>query len=173
MTYDRMKASGELSTGITYRESVEASDRENVREITESSGFFLPEEVETAVELVEERLSKGIRSGYYFLFAEQGKRVLGYACFGPVACTKASYDLYWIAVHNSFRGLGLGKKLLARSEQIIAAMGGERVYIETSSKKQYEPTRSFYLHCEYREEASLKDFYAPGDDKVIYVKKLP
>ena len=133
---------------ITYRDTVESADRDNVREIIESSGFFFPEEVETAVELVEERLTKGIRSGYYFLFAEQAKkRVIGYTCFGPIACTKASYDLFWIAVHNDFRGSGLGKKLLAASEQAIAAMKGQRIYIETSSKKQYEPTRSFYLRC--------------------------
>ncbi|MEW5802033.1 MAG: GNAT family N-acetyltransferase [bacterium] len=156
---------------ITYRNTVTQSDRESVREIIESSGFFFPEEVETAVELVEERLIKDIRSGYYFLFAEQAKRVIGYTCFGPIACTKASYDLYWIAVHNDFRGLGLGKKLLSKSEQTIATMGGQRIYIETSSKKQYEPTRLFYLHCGYQEEATLKDFYAPGDDKVIYCRK--
>jgi len=158
---------------ITYRDNVELVDRENVREIIESSGFFFPDEVETAVELMEERLTKGIKSGYYFLFAEQAKRVLGYTCFGPIACTKASYDLFWIAVHNDFRGLGFGKKLLTRSEQMIAAMKGQRIYIETSSKKQYEPTRAFYLHCGYQEEAILKDFYSPGDDKVIYVKKIP
>ena len=158
---------------ITYRNTVEPADREKVREIIESSGFFFPEEVETAVELVEERLTKGIRSGYYFLFAEQDKRVLGYTCFGPIACTKASYDLFWIAVHNDFRGLGLGKKLLTRSEQAIITMEGERIYIETSSKKQYEPTRFFYLHCGYQEEAIIRDFYAPGDDEVIYVKKIP
>jgi hypothetical protein len=52
-------------------------------------------------------------------------------------------------------------------------MGGRRIYIETSSRAQYEPTRGFYLKCGYRQETILEDFYAPGDGKVIYVKALP
>jgi hypothetical protein len=46
------------------------------------------------------------------------------------------------------------------------------VYIETSNRPQYEPTRGFYLRCGYRIDAVLEDFYAAGDAKVIYVKAL-
>jgi len=45
---------------------------DSVRGIVESSGFFSAEEVEIAVQLVQERLTKGIQSGYHFLFAERG-----------------------------------------------------------------------------------------------------
>ena len=115
---------------------------------------------------------KGIRSGYYFLFAEQAGKVIGYICFGSIGCTKGSYDVYWLVAHNDFRGLGIGKELLRRSERKIAEMGGHRIYIETSSREQYEPTRLFYRNCGYQEEAVLKDFYSPGDAKVIYVKAI-
>jgi ribosomal protein S18 acetylase RimI-like enzyme len=157
---------------ITYREHVIDNDVKSVREIIASSGFFYATEADVAVELVEERLKKGIRSGYYFLFAEQAGRVIGYTCFGPIACTVASYDLYWIAVHNDFRGQGIGKALMEKTEEAIAKYGGTRIYIETAFRKQYEPTRMFYLACGYREEAVLEDFYAPGDGKVIYVKVI-
>jgi len=143
-----------------------------VREIVESSGFFYPYEVDVSVELVEERLQKGISTGYHFLFAEREERVLGYSCFGPIACTLGSYDLYWIAVRDDCRGLGLGGALLARTERKVREQGGCRLYAETSSRTQYEPTRRFYQRCDYREEAVLADFYAPGDHKVIFVKVL-
>lgn len=155
---------------ITLRRDARAGDPEVVRDITESTGFFYAEEVATAVELVDERLAKGPASGYSFVFAEEAGRTLGYACFGPIACTKASFDLYWIAVHADARGKGLGTILLDESERLIRAAGGGRVYIETSSRPQYEPTRAFYLARGYREEARLADFYGPGDAKVIYVK---
>lgn len=157
---------------ITYRQEVTQADAQNVRKIVESSGFFSPEEIEIAVELVEERLSKGIRSGYHFIFAEQGSEVVGYTCFGPIAGTKASYDLYWIAVQTNLRGIGIGRELLARTEQEIARQGGRRIYIETSSREKYAPTRSFYRRCGYEQEALLKDFYFPGDGKVIFVKEI-
>ena len=162
------RAAGELR----FVDEVTPAHPELVREIIESSGFFYPDEVGIAVELVEERLAKGLDSGYHFLFAEKANRVVGYACYGPIAGTQCSYDLYWIAVHHDCRGGGIGKSLLTACEREIARMGGRRVYIETSSRPQYEPTRAFYLNCSYEEEAVLKDFYHPGDSKVIYVKEL-
>jgi len=160
------------SEKFSYREQPRPEDIEMVRQITASSGFFYADEVETAVELVQERLAKGEASGYYFCFVEQGGRTLGYSCYGPIACTQGSYDLYWIAVHRDCRDQGLGSRLLAASEERMRKMGGRRVYIETSSRPLYEPTRSFYLRRGYSEETVLKDFYAPGDGKVIYLKVL-
>jgi len=168
-----LKSHCSVSTeAVTIRHTVARSDMENVRKIVESSGFFSDEEVEIAVELVEERLTKGIPSGYHFLFVESEGKVIAYTCFGRIPCTKASYDLYWIAVHDAFRGRGIGKKLLAATEREIAAQGGQRIYIETSSRQKYEPTRSFYEHCGYKQEAELKNFYSPGDAKVVYVKEI-
>ncbi|MBD3308846.1 GNAT family N-acetyltransferase [candidate division KSB3 bacterium] len=144
----------------------------HVRAILESSGFFSEAEVVVAEELVQERLAKGLASGYEFLFAERAGNVFGYACFGPIACTLASYDLYWIAVHETARGDGIGTTLLRNTEALIAAQGGTRLYIETASRPQYEPTRQFYRRRGYQPEAILQDFYAPGDDKVIFVKAI-
>jgi len=73
-------------------------------------------------------------------------------------------------VHPDLRGRGLGKQLTARTEEAIRAAGGHRVYIETSSREQYVPTREFYLRIGYQVEAVVEDFYAPGDGKVILVK---
>ena len=157
---------------VTLRRDVRASDSRTVRDITESTGFFYAEEVGTAVELVDERLAKGEASGSEFVFADEAGRTVGYACFGPIACTKASYDLYWIAVHADGRGKGLGTRLLGESERLIRSLGGRRIYVETSSRELYEPTRAFYLARGYREEARLADFYGPGDAKVIYVKEV-
>jgi D-alanine-D-alanine ligase len=157
---------------IIYRQEVLPTDGESVREILESHRLFWREEVELAVELVQERLLMGVQSGYQFLFAEQGGRVTGYSCFGPIPCTRGSYDLYWIAVHHDMMGMGLGKELLKQSEQRVAAQGGRTIYIDTSSRREYEATRFFYERCGYRREAFLKDFYFPGDSKIIYAKSL-
>jgi ribosomal protein S18 acetylase RimI-like enzyme len=158
--------------GISYRDKPINSDAESIRNIVRSSGFFSAEEVEMAVELLQENLSRGESSGYYFSFVEINERVVGYSCYGPIPCTKESYDLYWIALLDEFRGRGIGRDLLQRAEEKIGEMGGKRIYVDTSSREQYEPTRSFYRAGGYEQEAVLKDFYSPGDDKVIYVKQL-
>jgi len=160
------------SMEIFYRDKPIPSDVDSVRNIVRSSGFFSADEVEMAVELVQENLSRGEASGYFFLFVEINGGIVGYSCYGPIPCTKESYDLYWIAVLHEFRGRGIGRDLLARTEEKIRKIGGRQIYVDTSSRYQYEPTRLFYRANRYEQEASLKDFYSPGDDKIIYVKKL-
>ncbi len=157
---------------IEIRTDVRPQDIEAVKEIVESSGFFREDEIPVAVELVEERLAKGSSSGYEFIFAETGGRTVAYACFGLIPCTLASYDLYWIATHHDLRGQGLGKMVLGEVEKAVAQLGGRGIYAETSGMPKYEPTRAFYLKNNYLEKARFDDFYAEGDDKVVYVKKV-
>lgn len=157
-----------------YREKIIASDIMSIEQLIKSVEFFTPEETDIAIELAQTSLIKEDSSGYYFLFAKvnDNNNIVGYTCFGPIVGTMGSFDLYWIVVHRDFRGLGIGKKLLTGTESMIAKRGGKRIYIETSSRIQYEPARSFYRRCGYCEEAFLNDFYSPGDNKVIYVKAI-
>jgi GNAT superfamily N-acetyltransferase len=162
-----------MGSRMRYRGEVFLEDCSHVQGICESSGFFYPEEVEIAVELVQERLKSGTESGYFFLFAEYEPGViLGYTCYGPIACTQGSFDLYWIVVGKAYQNQGIGRGLLAETEKVVSALGGRKIYIETSSRKLYLPTQGFYTHCGYSKEAILADFYAPGDSKIIYVKDL-
>jgi len=157
---------------LTFRSEPRREDSQKVREIVAATGYFRPDEVDVAVELVDERLAKGEESGYEFVFAERGGRLLGYACFGPIPCTVHSWDLYWIAVDPATQGQGVGRLILRESERRIRAAGGARVYVETSGKPQYESTRAFYDRCDYQVASVLEEFYAPGDSKYTYVKAL-
>ena len=157
---------------IAFRYDVFPSDMQTVAEIVASTGFFSPAEVEIAVELVEDRLEFGDASGYFFVFAEQAGQVLGYTCYGPIAGTDGSFDLYWIANHCDHQARGLGRVLMQETERLIRDFGGRRVYAETSGRPQYEPTRVFYERLGFFRETHLHDFYAPGDDKVFFVKAL-
>ena len=107
-----------------------------------------------------------------FVFAEIGTTLAGYACYGPIPCTTASFDLYWIAVDPRHQRHGIGRALMAAVQSQVTALGGERIYIDTSGKEQYAQTRAFYERNGFYCDARLKDFYAPGDDRVIYAKVL-
>jgi len=166
-------ASGDSRNSITLRYDVREEDLAIVREIVESTGFFYPPEVDVAVELVDERLRKGEASGYHFAFAEVDGRTVGYSCYGPIACTASSFDIFWIAIHCDAQRHGLGKWLMSVTEELIFGQGGERIYVETSGREHYLPTRKFYDRCEYHQIAELPEFYGPGDSKVIYLKTKP
>jgi len=154
------------------RQSVRSSDVESVKRIVRSTKFFNEAEVEMAGELVETYLEQGKKSGYRFLFLEEGTRIAGYACYGEIPCTRHRYDLYWIAVDPGKQGKGYGRKLIERVEEEIRKSGGRKIFVETSSRNKYGPTRQFYRACGYQEEAQLKDFYSRGDHKVIFSKNL-
>jgi len=157
---------------ITIRYEAIPSDQAAVGDIVASSGFFRPDEIPVAVELVSERLENGPESGYEFVFAEVNGELVSYGCFGLIPCTLCSYDFYWLATLEEYRGQGIGKIVLQEVEKAIERMGGKGIYIETSSLPKYDPTRAFYLKNGYIEKARFEDFYDVGDDKVVYVKKL-
>jgi ribosomal protein S18 acetylase RimI-like enzyme len=157
---------------ISYRQEIQPSDLGAILNIVQGSGFFSNAEIELACELATDRLEHGLQSSYQFLFAENGDRVVGYTCYGLIPATAGSYDLYWIAVAETMRGRGLGKILLQKTEALIRNTGGRQIYADTSSRSQYLPTQRFYERCGYITEALLKDFYSPGDSKIIYSKVL-
>ena len=157
---------------IRFREEPRPADVDEVRTIVASTGFFSDDEIGVAAELVETRLRDGEASGYLFLFAEREGKVLGYGCYGEIPCTRGSWDLYWIAVREEARGLGLGTEILLRIEEIVRRAGGRHLYAETAGKERYASTRAFYERRGYEAAAVLDDFYAPGDAKFLYRKIL-
>jgi D-alanine-D-alanine ligase len=157
---------------VAIRTDPGPGDPARVRALVEATGMFRAHEIPVAGELVTERLERGLASGYHFLFAEAGGELLGYACFGPIACTESAWDLYWIAVEPGRQGRGLGRRLLDLAERAVAGAGGTRVYIETSHGPAYAATRGFYERCGYALAAVLEDFYAPGDARATYCRVL-
>lgn len=157
---------------MNLRHELVAADPNRIRELVRLTGFFHAEEEAIAEELAIERLSKGEESGYHFILAETEDGLAGYACYGPIPCTRGSYDLYWIAVHPEHQGQGLGRLLLHAVEERIRAFGGRRIYADTSHRAQYQPTRAFYQRCGFGLETVLTDFYDEGDGKAIYCKML-
>ncbi len=155
-----------------FRDLVLPSDVEAVREMVRATGYFNDEEVAIAAELVAETLARGDEAGYSYLFAEADGRVVGYSCYGLVPCSSVSWDLYWIAVHPSQQGSGLGRRLLRETERRVREAGGLALYAETSGKAQYFSTRAFYEKSGYATAGVFEDFYAVGDAKYTYCMRL-
>ena len=86
--------------------------------------------------------------------------------------TDRTWYLYWIAVSKRLQARGLGGTLLRRAEDDARRAGGRVLFIETSSLPHYELTRRFYLKNGYEQAAVLRDFYADGDDMVVFRKRL-
>jgi ribosomal protein S18 acetylase RimI-like enzyme len=152
--------------------SSEPRDRDAVLAFMAETGFFRDDEMEVAREVLDEALAKGPAGPYQSFVAEEAGRPVGWVCFGPTPCTVGTFDLYWIGVARDRQGKGLGVRLAEYAEDLIRQRGGRLAVVETSGRAVYDPTRLFYAKLGYHEAARVRNFYAPGDDKVICVKSL-
>lgn len=158
---------------MRWRDRPREEDRLAVRDLVRTTGFFSTAELDIAVELVDEALAHGSASGYEFVFADADEGgLLGYACYGPIPGQHNSFDLYWIAVAPGHQRGGLGRQLIQEAERRVRSQGASDMFIDTSGRAQYKPTRQFYERMGYVQNEVAADFYAPGDDKVIYRKRF-
>ena len=96
----------------------------------------------------------------------------GYMCYGEVPLSDRCWDLYWIAVDSATQGKGLGREMVRFMEADLGKRHARKIFIETGGKSSYGATRTFYETMGYAETARIPDFFAPGDDKVIFGKDL-
>ena len=150
----------------------EAEDRDVILQFTRASGFFRPDEMDIAVEVLDDSLAKGPAGHYQSYTAEVKRRAAGWVCFGPTACTLGTFDVYWVVTAPECQGHGIGSALMDHTESEIRKLGGRLAVAETAGRVQYEPTREFYLERGYAASSRIKDFYAPGDDKIVFTKPL-
>lgn len=161
---------------IIYRKETKPSDLKDFNEVLTSSGFFYDYEIEAAEDFLKYQLEDGDESGIHYYMAEDkseaGGKMVGFICFGFDSCTQYTYLLYWMGVHNDYRGKKIGSVLLKKFEEYVIAKGGKKIVLETAGRELYKPTREFYIKNGYREEGVVPDYYSVGDARVTYVKDL-
>ena len=146
---------------------LQPSHRSDIAAIVRATAVFSEAEVEVALELFDEG-----QPDYEFIGAFIGDRLVGYACYGLTPATDRTYDLYWIAVHPDAQRTGAGAGLMGEVERRLEERRARLVVVETSSRDDYEATRRFYAKRGYQEHARLREFYAPGDDRIVLGKRL-
>jgi D-alanine-D-alanine ligase len=144
-----------------------AADRGRIEEISRAVGLFREDEIAVALEVFDGAVAGS--PDYLALGAEHDGRLAGWICWGPTPCTLGTYDLYWMAVDPALHGAGIGSAMVRAMERRLAG-AARLIVVETAGRPEYAPTRAFYEALGYRVASRIPDFYAPGDDQVVYVK---
>jgi ribosomal protein S18 acetylase RimI-like enzyme len=168
------------------------ADAARIAEITRATGVFRAEELEIAAEVfgdAVEALKTDKTVGtvktdplsvssvppadlpYHVLGAELDGTLVGWICWGATPCTEGTWDLYWLAVDPAAQGHGIGTALVDGMERRLRGKA-RLISLDTSGRADYTPTRRFYEARGYRAVAVVPDFYAPGDDQVIFTKRM-
>jgi ribosomal protein S18 acetylase RimI-like enzyme len=141
-------------------------------ELAHGTDVFKPHEIIALREVLDDYHAVNRAQGHRSVTFEQGGRAIGFAYYAPAAMTDHTWYLYWIAVERSGQARGTGSALLRWAEDDIHREHGRLLLIETSSLPHYDPTRRFYLKHGYERAAVLADYYADGDDMVVFRKRF-
>ncbi|MEM7597277.1 MAG: GNAT family N-acetyltransferase [Pseudomonadota bacterium] len=144
-----------------------AEDIEALQAIVHATGLFPPN-------LVPDLLAPvfaGETSEFWRTARMQGT-VVGFCYTVPEMLAEGAWNITAIAVAEGQQGRGIGKALLGAVEDELRGRGQRLIIVDTSSTEDFTETRAFYLNAGYEEEARIRDFWALGDDKVVFRKAL-
>jgi len=141
--------------------------------LAEATAMFKPPEIQALREVLDDYHATHQALGHQCVTYEEDGRILAFAYYAPASMTDRTWYLYWVAVSKEVQARGIGGALLRYVENDIRHLHQGRIFlIETSSLPHYEPTRHFYLKHGYEQLAVLSDYYADGDDMVVFRKRL-
>jgi ribosomal protein S18 acetylase RimI-like enzyme len=150
---------------------LQPSDRDAIQALIARDRLFTAAEVSVALELIDGALTQP-GGDYRVLVAECEGKLAGYVCYGPTPMTDGTWDLYWIVTHPDARGRGVARALVQRMEGELRAERARLVRVETSHLDGYGAAHAFYERLEYPVVARVRDFYRPGEDLLVMMKRL-
>ena len=121
-------------------------------------------------EMIVDYFNNENSNDYWFTYDNDKPVAIGYCA--PEKMTQGTWNLYLIAVHPNYQGLGYGTCMLDYIEQELAKRGARILLVETSGLESFERTRKFYQKCGYNQEARIREFYQAGEDKIIFRKSI-
>lgn len=150
--------------------SIAPDDKTVLIAIAEAIGFQ-PKELEELSEMLADYFSGNSNSDRFWLTDDDNGPV-GVAYCEPERMTDRTWNLLLIAIRPDRQRQGRGATLLHYVERELTARGGRMLLVETSGLPEFDRARAFYAKCGYQQEARIRDFYATGDDKVVFRKVL-
>lgn len=147
---------------------VEKGDLPALKSVLTSSELFPAELLD---DMIADYLNNKESADIWFTTVEEG-RPISIAYCAPEQMTSGTFNLYAIAVDKQYQGQGIGKQMMHYVENLLREAGHRILLVETSGLADYALTREFYHKCHYTQEATIRDFYEAGEDKVVFWKKL-
>jgi ribosomal protein S18 acetylase RimI-like enzyme len=139
--------------------------------LAEVTGLFQPEEIGELAHMLAAHFDDATDSSGFWL-TDDDNGLVGVAYFAPERMTLGTWNLYLIAIHPKYQRQGKGAAFLAHIEKMLTERGERILLVETSGLESFEYVRAFYRQNGYEEEARIREFYKPGDDKIVFRKVL-
>jgi ribosomal protein S18 acetylase RimI-like enzyme len=152
-----------------------APDAEHIKALAIGNGMFEPNDMSGFDEGLNGYLNGSMEGHRWVVATATQGRLQGAAYYAPEPFGDRVWNLYFLAVDPSEHGQGVGSALVKHVERTLRAEGrtSARVLIvETSSGSAYEGAREFYTRRGFDQEAVIREYYGPDEDKVVFWKSL-
>jgi ribosomal protein S18 acetylase RimI-like enzyme len=136
--------------------------------VIDETGLF-PSEM--LPEIIEGFLS-GDGNQSLWLTCENDEEAIGFCYAIPEQLAGGTWNMLAIAVHPLKQGRGIGGAITRHLETALHERGHRMLIAETSGTDAFSRTRAFYRKNDYAGEARIRDFWAEGDDKIVFWKRL-
>ena len=143
-------------------------DIARLQTVLEETGLF-PSEM--LPEMMQDFLSNPESQSLWLTCEDQGEPI-GFCYAAPEELTDGTWNMLAIAVHPMTQSRGAGAAILASLEALLRERGQRVLIADTSGKDAFSGTRAFYAQNGYTQEARIRDFWAEGDDKITFWKRL-
>ncbi len=148
-----------------------AGDAASVFAIVEDTGMFSDDELIFMRGMVEADLRDADEKRRWIVARQDGD-VVGCACLSPETFQPDVLNLLFLGVARQRRRAGIASALVARAAALAAADGARVLIVETSSDEAFGPARALYRTLGFCIDGRIRDYYAPGEDKVIFRRSL-
>lgn len=153
--------------------SAEAGDRDAILALVLSTGLLEAGEIDALAAIFDSQTHEASAVHPVWTVNDDSGDITAVAYAEPEVMAEGAWNLRLIAVHPGCQRGGLGSALLGFVERALADMGGRLLVVDTSGHEAFAGVRDFYRRAGYVQEATIRDFWQPGDDKVVFTKRLP
>lgn len=152
-------------------------DVETIKHLAVVNHMFEPDELAMFDEMLA-GFFDGSLADHYWIVAETGEddsAIAAAAYFAPEPFSDRMWNLYFIATDPAQHGSGAGSTIVEHVERQLRDVGdgvARTLIVDTSSMDDYGQARDFYQGRGFVQEATIREFYGPGDHKVTFWKAL-
>jgi GNAT superfamily N-acetyltransferase len=149
-----------------------ASELEQMIDVVVDSGLFGAEESEPVRSMLSAYFAGSGTEGHGAVVDGDDDGLTGVAYYQPKPATEGVWDLTMLGVRGARQGAGRGAALLDWVEDDVRRKSGRMMVIETSAHANQARARRLYARAGYDEVVRIADYWEPGDDLVLFVKRL-
>ncbi|MEN0628596.1 GNAT family N-acetyltransferase [Phytobacter ursingii] len=148
---------------------VESSDIVPLLDMLQKSGQFDDEGVLHVRDTLKNYFS-GESDELWFSAEQEG--FAGIAYCAPEVMTNDVWNLLMLWISPAHQRQGVGNALIKQIEKELRNKHARLLLVETSSLIDFSAARAFYSKHGFIKEATICNYYAINDDKVIFTKDM-